>query len=185
MPKLFLALICITCFASAVGAQEGSPAPDFTLQDVDGKSFRAADYLGRQPILMDFWATWCGPCKTELPHLDDIYQDFKEQGLLFLAISEDSPRSASKVKPYVRSMNYAATVLMDPDGQVLRKYFGSSLPHTVLIDRNGKIARTFQGYVPGQERDIRKLVSELTASAEGSAPAPDPAQSDSSTGDNH
>lgn len=152
-----MALSGVTAFA-----QIGHKAPDFTLQDMDGKTVALADYLGKNPIMIDFWATWCNPCKVELPHLDDIYQKYQDQGLIFLAISEDSPRSASKVKPYVHSKKYAATIPLDPDGQVLRKFFGEdTLPYTVLIDREGKIVRTFTGYVPGQEKDIEKLVEEL------------------------
>jgi len=157
------AIIGITLLCSAaVWAQIGNKAPDFTVQDIDGKQVKMSDYLGKNPILIDFWATWCNPCKVELPHLDNIYKKYQDQGLIFLAISEDSPRSVSKVKPYVRSKNYAAMVPLDPDGQVLRKFFGeNTLPYTILIDREGKIVRTFTGYVPGQEKEIEKLVAEL------------------------
>ncbi len=141
-------------------AQEAAKAPDFTLQDIEGKSVRLADFLGQGPILIDFWATWCNPCKRELPHLDNIYQKYREQGLVFLAISEDTPRSASKVKPYVVSMKYQGTVLLDPDGQVLKKFFGeNTLPYTVLIGLDGRIIRSFTGYIPGQETQIEELVA--------------------------
>lgn len=161
-------IICVLILTSAAAfAQIGHRAPDFTSQDIEGKTVKLADYLGKSPIMIDFWATWCNPCKVELPHLDDIYKKYKDQGLVFLAISEDSPRSASKVKPYVRSRNYTATVLLDPDGQVLRKFFGEdTLPYTVLIDREGKIVRTFTGYVPGQEKEIEKLVEEMVGKTE-------------------
>jgi peroxiredoxin len=143
-------------------AQIGSKAPDFSLQDVEGKTVRLSDYLGKNPVLIDFWATWCNPCKVELPHLEAIYQLYKDQGLIFMAISEDSPRSVSKVKPYVRSKGFEAIIPLDPDGQVLRKFFGdNTLPYTILINREGKIVRTFTGYVPGQEKDIEKIVEEI------------------------
>lgn len=146
----------------AASAQIKERAPDFSLQDTDGKTVRLSDYLGKNPVLIDFWATWCSPCKIELPHLDAIYKKYRDQGLVFFAISEDSPRSASKVKPYVKSKKFEATVLLDPDGQVLRRFFGeSTLPYTILIDRDGNIVRTITGYVPGQEREIEEVVKGL------------------------
>ncbi|MCX6640027.1 MAG: TlpA disulfide reductase family protein [bacterium] len=148
-------------------AQEGKRAPDFTVKNLDGQSVQLKDYLGKNPILIDFWATWCVPCKEEMPHLEEIYKEYKDKGLVYFAISEDSPRSISKVKPYVKSKKYDATVLLDPDGSVLRKFFGSNtLPYTVIIDREGKISRTFTGYVPGQQKDIREIIEKIVAPAE-------------------
>jgi len=160
--KRWLSIGAILIFAFSAFGQVGNKAPDFTLQDADGKTVRLSDYLGKNPILIDFWATWCNPCKVELPHLEAIYKKHKDQGLVFMAISEDSPRSVSKVKPYVRSKGFEAIVPLDPDGQVLRKFFGEdTLPYTILIDREGKIVRTFTGFVPGQEKDIEKMVEDL------------------------
>jgi peroxiredoxin len=165
--KKFATFFILILSAAAVSAQDvGSRAPDFTLQDMDGKTFKSSDYFGKQPLLIDFWATWCNPCKVELPHLDAIFKKYEKQGLIFLAISEDSPRSLSKVKPYVKSKNFAAKVLLDPDGQVLKKFFGEgTLPYTILINREGKIVRTFTGYVPGQEADIEKMVADMLSQA--------------------
>jgi peroxiredoxin len=160
--KRWAMLPALLLCAAALWAQGTGKAPDFTLQDVDGKTIKASDYLGKNPMLIDFWATWCGPCKQELPHLEKIYQTHKDKGLIFMAISEDSPRSASKVKPYVKSKGFTGLVPMDPDGQVLSKFFGdNTLPLTVLIDREGKIVRTFTGYVPGQEADIEQIVMKM------------------------
>lgn len=158
-----LAMLSLLIFnVATVSAQEGSRALDFTLQDIEGRVFKSADFIGKHPMLIDFWATWCNPCKVELPHLDAIYKKYEKQGLIFLAISEDSPRSISKVKPYVKSKNFAATILLDPDGQVLKKFFGEgTLPYTILINKEGDIVRTFTGYVPGQESDIEKMVAEM------------------------
>jgi peroxiredoxin len=160
--KRWAILPALLLCAMALGAQETGKAPDFTLQDFDGKTIKASDYLGKNPMIIDFWATWCGPCKQELPHLEKIYQTHKEKGLIFMAISEDSPRSASKVKPYVKSKGFTCLVPMDPDGQVLSKFFGdNTLPLTILIDAEGKIVRTFNGYVPGQEADIEAIVTKM------------------------
>jgi peroxiredoxin len=160
--KRLTAVLFVILTVSVARAQEGSIAPDFTLQDIEGKTIRASEYLGKSPILIDFWATWCNPCKQELPHLEAIYQKYKDKGLIFMAISEDSPRSISKVKPYVKSKGFTALIPLDPDGQALRKFFGeNTLPYTVLIDKSGKIVRSFMGYVPGQEADIEKIVAQM------------------------
>lgn len=161
MKRLAIILALLLCGGAAL-AQDTGMAPDFTLQDVDGNTIKASEYLGKHPILIDFWATWCNPCKQELPHLEKIFQTYKDKGLVFMAISEDSPRSSSKVKPYVKSKNFSGIVPLDPDGQVLRKFFGeNTLPYTVVIDQSGKIVQSFTGYVPGQEADIEKLVAKM------------------------
>ncbi|TKJ40837.1 hypothetical protein CEE37_07700 [candidate division LCP-89 bacterium B3_LCP] len=136
-------------------------ASDFTLEDIDGELFSLEDYLGEGPILLNFWATWCTPCKHELPHLQELHERYGEEGFILVTISEDSPKSQSKIKPYVKSKRYTFTVLLDPNNEVLGLFQGSSLPYQVLIDEDGNIVETHQGYNPGDEKVLEGKIREL------------------------
>jgi len=142
----------------------GSTAPDFTLRDINGTAVTLSALKG-QVVLINFWATWCGPCKQEMPHLNKIEQELGPQGFRVLSISTDDARTGSKVKAYVKSRGYGFTVLLDTDTTVVSQYNPSkSLPYSVLLNRSGKIAKVFQGYKPGDEVHLREEVKKLVES---------------------
>jgi peroxiredoxin len=153
---LFLLLLC-----GGQSLYAGDPSPDFTLEDMNGDLFTLADQLGEGIILLDFWATWCTPCKHELPYLQELHEKYSEEGFMLITISEDSPKSQSKVRPYVRSKRYTFPVLLDPNSEVLRLFQGSTLPYRVIIDEDGNIVETHQGYNPGDEVILEEKVREL------------------------
>ena len=142
----------------------GSVAPSFTLRDINGAEVSLSDYKGTV-VLLNFWATWCGPCKQEMPHLNKMNDEFSDQGFTVLSVSIDDARAASKVKPYIKGRGYGFTVLLDKDTSVVSQYNPSkSLPYTVLIDRAGNIHETIQGYKPGEEVHLREKVKKLVES---------------------
>ena len=114
----------------------GSPAPDFELPNLDGKPVRLSDYRG-QPVWINFWATWCPPCRAELPDIEAAYKDRKGQGLALLAISigEDAP----VVKQYVEKMGMTSTVLVDSAEAVASRYRVNGIPTHLFIDKDGII----------------------------------------------
>ncbi|MCE1230146.1 MAG: TlpA family protein disulfide reductase [Firmicutes bacterium] len=136
------------------------PAPSFTLKGLDGSTFRLADHVGKQVIVLDFWATWCGPCTKFLKKLQEI----KEQrpDVLVLAISIDDGQSLDKVNQYVRGRGFTFMVLSDPDSSVLRMFNPSAgVPTTVVIDRNGNVAYQHTGALPGDEKSLATKLDEL------------------------
>jgi peroxiredoxin len=167
----FVASLSLTACATSTG---GAPAlsatkaglPDFELPTVDGDAFRLSDHLGKSVIVMAFWDTWCEPCKSELPHLNDIYRAHKDQGLLVLAISMDDPTTTAQVAPYVKRSGYTFPVLLDRSTQAANLYnIHKSAPYTVVIDRNGHIASEKAGFEPGSEKNLEaELVKLLAAS---------------------
>ena len=156
-------------FALVVGAgsaMAGEVAPDFTLRDIDGKEVKLSTFKGKV-VMVNFWATWCGPCKIEMPHLDKMDREFEDKGFEVISISTDDARAASKVKPLIKRGGYGFTVLLDKDTTVVAQYNpAKTLPYNALIDRDGRIHKVYQGYNPGDEVEMRKDVEELLSAGQ-------------------
>jgi peroxiredoxin len=137
---LVLAIITISALAitacSAPACPDiGSNAPDFTLPTADGKTASLKDYRG-SIVVMNIWATWCGPCVGEMPFLQEVYSERSGKGLVVLSI--DKGESASKVQSFLRSQPYTFPVLIDAESRVCELYcLPSLLPHTLFISRDG------------------------------------------------
>jgi peroxiredoxin len=150
--------VFLMVFATNAYAQK---ATSFSLRDINNKTVSLADYEG-QVVLVSFWATWCGPCKVEMPHLNKLYNEKKDEGFVVLSISSDDARSASKVKPYIRKMGYTFPVLLDKDSAVTGTYNPlKTLPYTVILDRKHNIANVHSGYNPGDEVALAHEITEL------------------------
>jgi peroxiredoxin len=139
----------------------GRPMPEFKLKDADGQTVRPVDYKGKV-VLLDFWATWCGPCKIEIPWFMDFERQFKDQGFAVVGVSMDEDGWAA-IKPYVQNMKMNYRVLLGDDN-VSTAYGGlDSLPTTLLIDRDGKIASVHVGVSQGKEEFKNAIVQLLHA----------------------
>ena len=124
-------------------ALEGQPASDFTLETLaDSKPVRLSDLKGRV-VLLDFWATWCGPCRRWLPIVEKAHRDYAAKGLSVFAVNEREPES--KVRAYLGKQNLDLPVLMDRSGTVGSTYRASSIPLTVVVGRDGNVLRVMVG----------------------------------------
>lgn len=159
--------------AAATALPGEAPLQDFELDTASGERVRLAELLQQQRIvLLSFWATWCEPCKLELPHLASLQQRYAGQGLTVLAISVDEPASVGGVKTYLRSHGIALTVPLDTERRVTDIYNPKMImPYWVLLDRRGQPVRSHQGYLPGDENVLEREVRSLI----GAARPPDPA----------
>jgi peroxiredoxin len=149
-------------------------APDFTLPDTDGGKFKLSEALKKGPVLIDFWATWCKPCIQELPYISELDKRHGEKGLQVVTITIDSPKSQSKVKPFVKGSGYNFRVLLDGDMEVRKLFGGKDIPLTILISQSGTIEFMHIGYSPGNEKELFKVVDSFMAKS--SAPAPEPSK---------
>jgi peroxiredoxin len=150
---------------AAAPAGSGTPAPDFTARDVDGKTFRLSDHLGKQVILLDFWSTFCEPCKAEFPHLGAMYQKDKARGLLVVGVAMDGPESVAEVPAFVKRYGIGFPVVIDEDSRIASLYDPKkSMPLSVLVARSGHIVVVREGYNPGDEKlvaaDVAKALDE-------------------------
>ena len=160
--RMYLAIILVMGLGSS-SALAGELAPDFTLRDIDGKEVKLSTFKGKV-VMVNFWATWCGPCKIEMPHLDKMDREFEDRGFEVISISTDDARAASKVKPLIKRGGYGFTVLLDKDTTVVAQYNpAKTLPYNALIGRDGRIHKVYQGYNPGDEVEMRKDVEGLLA----------------------
>jgi len=135
-----------------------STLPNLSFSLLDGKNTTLDELLKEGPVLVDFWATWCAPCKKEMIYLDRFQQKYSEYGFKILAVSTDSPRSISKVKSYIRAKKFTFIVGLDPNQQVAQKMNAILLPTSILINQNREIVWFHQGYIPGDEVEIEKQI---------------------------
>lgn len=159
-----------TAGGPAVTSAAAAPAAaelDFSLTSLDGRTVRLSELRG-QVVILDFWATWCGPCRMALPHLQDIHDRFGDKGVTIVAVAMDDG-GERVVRPFVAKQGLRFPVVL-PDDKVV-KDFGPvrGLPTTVLIGPDGKIHKRYLGYQPPATllKDIAALKPELAAEAAG------------------
>ena len=141
--------------------QPSAAAPDFTLRSMDGPNLRLAEQRGRV-VMVNFWATWCGPCRQEMPHLNKLYDKYRDSGFVLLGVNIDD--NARKATDLAAKLGLKFPVLLDTDKTVSRLYDMGSMPSTVLIDRDGKVRHLHRGYRDGYEltydQQVRALLKE-------------------------
>ena len=135
----------------------GNIAPDFTLESLDGGKVSLSDYRGNV-VLVNFWASWCDPCRTEIPDLEAAYQAHKGQGLIVLGVNVAETRQV--VGPSVKAFGISYPVLLDEQDRLMKVYRGLGLPMSLLIDREGVI----------RERHMGLLTAERTESVSDQGP---------------
>lgn len=151
-----------TSGTAAGSGQVGSRAPDFAARDIQGKTVRLSDYLGKQAILLDFWSTFCQPCLAEMPHLRRIYEKEKARGFVVMAISMDGPETVAEVPAFARRNNMTFPVVLDEDSYIVSLYNPKrSAPLSVLIDKKGQVVRIHEGYNPGDETLLEQSVAKV------------------------
>ncbi|MBX2858354.1 MAG: TlpA family protein disulfide reductase [Cellvibrionaceae bacterium] len=133
-------------------------AKDFTLKSNSGRNIRLSEMRGKV-VMINFWAHWCGPCRQEMPHLEKIYQRYKDAGFTILGVHQDSdPKTADKV---LNDIPVSFPILYDTTSKVSETYNVSAMPSTVFIDCDGNLKYLHRGYKPGEEKTYQKYIKSL------------------------
>ncbi|MCC6170399.1 MAG: TlpA family protein disulfide reductase [Gammaproteobacteria bacterium] len=147
--------------ATAAGPGGASPAPDFTLPALGGSKLSLSQYRG-QVVMINFWATWCGPCRQEMPLLDAMYRKYKGMGFTLIGVNVE-PDSNAAAK-FLADVPVSFPVAFDADSKVSKLYKVQGMPSSVIVDRKGNARVLHKGYRPGDENTyldhVRTLIRE-------------------------
>lgn len=139
-------------------ASVGNEAPNFTLKSNNGKNLRLSEQRGNV-VLINFWASWCGPCRQEMPELEAIYQKYNKLGFTIFGVNVDKDRAmADRV---LKDISTSFPVLFDGDNAVTELYEVAAMPTTVIVDRDGKVRFIHRSYKPGYEDEYIKQIKTL------------------------
>jgi peroxiredoxin len=138
----------------------GMQAPDFSLPDLGGKKQQLSDYRGKV-VFLNFWATWCKPCKEEMPSMEALWENFKNEGFVMLAVSMDRVTTTKDIPPFIESLKLTFPILTDSWGQTDKRYKLMGVPETYLIDQNGILREKIIGPRDWTSRENMDLIVRL------------------------
>lgn len=173
MPRLFTAAACLALLPAAVLpalAQEAPPlapgthAPAFSAKATTGKTLTLKSLRGKV-VLMDYWATWCGPCRMATPTLQSLHKQFGPKGLAVVGMSTDDARSVSQVKPFMKhfGITYAVTTAPDANARAASAYRVNGIPSQYLIDKKGVVRWSQAGYSEAEKTMLPAMIKKLLA----------------------
>ncbi|MHB0999334.1 MAG: peroxiredoxin family protein [Armatimonadota bacterium] len=155
----------LTAVYAALSA--GTKAPEFKLKSINGKTVTLSQLRNdpinkgaKRVVLLDFWATWCPPCRNEVPHLQKLHEKYGKKGLVVVGIALDDG-GASDVKPFAKENGLKYTMLVDPAGTTAKKYGVRPIPTTFIIGKDGVIKNMHLGFSPGMEDELEKEIKAL------------------------
>ncbi len=160
IPALFAGAAVLAVAASALALSAGQRAPEIGLRDLEGNNVTMASLRGNV-VLVDFWASWCGPCAEEMPVLERLYTTYRGQGLRIVGVSQD--RNASNVQGFLREHRVSFPIVHDAQHAVAGRYSPPRMPSSYIIDRSGVVRHVHEGFrasdAARMEREIRALLT--------------------------
>jgi peroxiredoxin len=170
MRNAVLIFLLVLLAGNAKSVELTQPAPDFTLKSLAGENLRLKEYRGKV-VLVNFWASWCGPCRQEMPILDKIHQRYAPMGFTVLGVNVD--KKSDKARQIAERLDVSFPLLLDQQQTVSEQYQVSAMPYTLLVDRDGEVHYIHKGYKPGDEKNyidrVRALLRRSNASTNISA----------------
>jgi peroxiredoxin len=152
-------MVLAACLLIGVGVSSaGQKASDVALRSVSDGNIRLSEYYG-DVVMLNFWATWCGPCRQELPVLEELQKKFKRAGFTVLAVNVDTPDV--DVADYLSEFQLSFPVLLDQSHEVVKKYNIRAMPGSVFLSRDGEIRHVHLGYKDGDQRKYEQIIEAL------------------------
>jgi len=156
--RVACAVLAVVASTASSAIAPATAAPDFTLHAMGGSNLRLKEQRGRV-VMVNFWATWCGPCRQEMPQLNRLYEKYKSSGFVLLGVNVDD--DTAKAAEVAAKLGVTFPVLLDTEKTVSKLYDLSTMPSTVIIDREGKVRYVHRGYLAGYEDNYEKQIREL------------------------
>jgi peroxiredoxin len=158
LKRAALGLLIAGSASFTLAGEANAPATEFSLSSLAGQPVSLSQYKGNV-VLVNFWATWCGPCQQEMPLLDQMYKKYKPAGFTLLGVNVD--KEAPAVKELLARKPVSFPVLLDPENSVSRAYHVADMPSSVIIDRKGIVRYVHRGYRPGDENEYQDRIRQL------------------------
>ena len=158
--RICFLISCVTALSmsTASAAKVGDLAPNFTLKSATGTNLRLSEFRG-EVVMINFWATWCGPCRQEMPLLQELYSRYRDVGFELLGVSIDG--NSAKAKNMAKRLKINYPILFDLEKNVSALYDVDAMPTTVMVDRDGRVRHIYRGYLPGHEDKYRANIRGL------------------------
>jgi peroxiredoxin len=156
-------ILTLATFIFVLSGLAQQSVPNVAIKDLDGNRVNTSE-LGNDgnPVVISFWATWCSPCKRELNAYAEMYEDWQDEtGVKIIAVSIDDQRSVSRVAPYINSVEWEYDIWLDPNQDFKRAMNVNNVPHTFLVDGDGKIVWQHNNYAPGDEHELQEQLEKL------------------------
>lgn len=131
---------------------------EFSIELLNGDEIEFSKLYEDGPVLVNFWALWCKPCRTEMKFLKKIYEEYSGQGFKILGINQDTPRSLSKVNSFVQSYDINYLIGPDPNKKYFEMFNGQVVPYSLLYNKKGEVVYQHSGYLPGDEIELEEAV---------------------------
>ena len=156
----YVILMVVSTLTMSVNANEmiGNPAPDFTLKSMTGKNTNLVEQRGNI-IVLNFWASWCGPCRKEMPILQKLHDKYTDLGVQVWGINVEQENQAGR--DFIKGINVDFPIFFDESNTLSATYQVEAMPTTVIVDRNGAIRYVFRGYKDGYEKKYAKAIKKL------------------------
>ena len=151
-------LLTVLSSSSAAAIETNTKAPIFTLTNSEDKPVSLSDYSGKI-VYLDFWASWCGPCRHTLPWMNELQHKFPSEKFAVLTVNID--KDSSKVKQVIADQKLTFNVLLDPEGNVPKQFQLPTMPTSFLINRKGEVAKIHPGFRDGDQTDIESSIQQL------------------------
>ena len=155
---LMACLVSLMCVSLAGAAAVKGPAPNFTLKSMSGKNLKLSEMTGNV-VLINFWASWCGPCREEMPLLNALHKKYAPLGFTVLGVNVEEQLDGAR--GFLSNVPVDFPILLDNKNKVSKQYKVIAMPTTVVVDRDGNMRYLHEGYKPGDEKKYRQMVKKL------------------------